>query len=56
MSGKKSLDQIWQQMQSQRATEAQRQAAQERALYEQRELARQEYLRRMRMCLSDKTL
>jgi hypothetical protein len=49
MSGKKSLDQIWQQMQAQRAAEVQRQMAQERALYEQREMARQEYLQRMRM-------
>jgi hypothetical protein len=49
MSGKKSLDQIWQQMQAQRVAEVQRQMAQERALYEQRELARQEYLKRMIM-------
>lgn len=49
MSGKKSLEQIWQQIQSQREAEAQRQAVQERALYEQREIARQEYLKRMRM-------
>lgn len=49
MSGKKSLDQIWQQMQAQRIAEAQRAASQERALYEQRERARQEYLQRMRM-------
>ena len=49
MSGRKSLDQIWQQMQAQRAAEVQRQMAQERALYEQREMARQEYLQRMRI-------
>lgn len=49
MSGKKSLDQIWQQIQAQKAAESQRQVAQERLLYEQREIARQEYLKRMRM-------
>lgn len=45
----KSLDDIWRQMQAQRAAEQQAKAAQERALYEQRERARQEYLQRMRM-------
>ena len=45
----KSIDDIWRQMQAQRAAEQQARAAQERALYEQRERARQEYLQRMRM-------
>jgi hypothetical protein len=49
MSGKKSLEQIWQQMQAKRDAESQRQMAQERVLYEQKEKVRQEYLRRMRM-------
>lgn len=49
MSGKKSLEQVWQQMQAQQAAELQRRMAQEQALYEQREMARQEYLQRMRM-------
>ena len=48
MAGK-SLDDIWRQMQAQRAAEQQARIAQERALYEQRERARQEYLQRMRM-------
>lgn len=45
----KSLDDIWRQMQAQRAAEQQQRMAQERALYEQRERLRQEYLQRMRM-------
>jgi hypothetical protein len=48
MAGK-SLDDIWRQMQSQRAAEQQQRLAQERAIYEQRERQRQEYLQRMRM-------
>lgn len=48
MSGK-SIDDIWRQMQAQRAAEQQSRMAQERALYEQRERARQEYLQRMKM-------
>lgn len=48
MSGK-SLNDIWSQMQSQRAAEQQRRIAQEKALYEQRERQRQDYLQKMRM-------
>jgi hypothetical protein len=48
MSGK-SLNEIWSQMQAQRAAEQQARMAQERALYEQRERARKEYLQKMRM-------
>ncbi len=47
MAGK-SLDDVWRQMQAQRAAEQQRRIAQERAIYEQRERARQEYLQRER--------
>ncbi len=36
----KSLDQIWQQMQAQKAYEQQQRLSQERTLYEQRERAR----------------
>jgi hypothetical protein len=45
----KSLDDIWRQMQAQRAAEQQQRVVQERALYEQRERMRQEYLQRMRV-------
>jgi hypothetical protein len=45
----KSLDEIWRQMQAQKAAEQQRRLAEERAIYEQRERARQEYLQRIRM-------
>jgi hypothetical protein len=45
----KSLDEIWRQMQAQRAAEQQRKMAQERAIYEQRERARQQYLNNMRL-------
>jgi hypothetical protein len=48
MAGR-SLDDVWRQMQAQRAAEQQRRMAEERAIYEQRERARQEYLQRMRM-------
>lgn len=48
MSGKKSLDQIWQQMQARAAAEHQARMAQERIIWEQREIARQEYLKRIR--------
>ena len=48
MAGR-SLDDVWRQMQAQRAAEQQQRMAQERALYEQRERQRQEYLQRMRM-------
>lgn len=49
MSNKKSLEEIWQKMQSQKAEETQRKLLQEKTLWEQREKARQEYLKRMRM-------
>jgi hypothetical protein len=45
----KSLDDIWRQMQAQRAAEQQQRMTQERALYEQRERLRQEYLQKMRV-------
>ena len=46
---KKSIDQVWNQIQSQRLAEQQRIITQERNLNEQRERARQEYLNRVRM-------
>ena len=48
MSGK-SLEEVWRQMQAQRAQQQAQQQAQERNINEQREIARQEYIRRMRM-------
>ena len=45
----KSIDDVWRQMQAQRAAEQQRRQAQERAQWEQRERARQDYLNRARM-------
>lgn len=49
MSGKKSLDQIWERMQRERALEEQRRFERERQIWEQKELARREYLKTMRM-------
>lgn len=48
----KSLDQIWQEIQQQRAVEQQARMVQERALIEQREAARQSYLRQRNMYMS----
>ncbi len=48
MAGK-SLNDVWRQMQAQRAAEQQARASQERAIFEQRERARQEYLKRIKM-------
>ena len=46
---KKSLEEIWNQMEQKRLFEKQNVEQQETALYEQREIARQEYLKVMRM-------
>ena len=45
----KSLEQVWQEMQQQRAVEQQARIIQENALIEQREAARQSYLRQRNM-------
>lgn len=46
---KKSLEEIWRKMDSQRRAQAQIEAQRERELFEKRELARREYLNRIRM-------
>lgn len=49
MSAKKSLEQVYQEMQQQRIMESQRREAQEKDLFDQREKARLEWLRKMKM-------
>lgn len=46
---KKSLDQIWEKIQKEKALEEQKRFERERQIWEQKELARKEYLKTLRL-------